>query len=304
VITMSPGAGALLLLVSLSWACDQADEPVVRPKPKQLRQAAPPPALEHSLAAKVPLPNAPSARPAADGAMLERSEHGKFHLTFEPVDQCMVSFRRLGGELHRSFLVPDCVAGTPGLSQPEGVARAGELALPYRGDGNVEYHLFRIATARGGNAAPGSDYWMVVVSGADTWTKRLGGSETLVGAIQPGPPRVLVLEHVPTTTALGARYVVTPQKVTASIVPQLVSRVVSTKTRKLEGSLEAGSHADNFRPYLDVSGETVGIDEAGSCALPESPQGQKVKMSVEVTTFSDGRTSTKCLTLSPSGAAK
>jgi hypothetical protein len=66
----------------------------------------------------------------------------------------------------------------------------------------------------------------------------------------------------------------------------------------LFGDLSGGFHASNWRPVVATEGKYTAIDDKGRCALPDvGEQYGRVLMKVEVTTWSDGRTHVKCLSV-------
>lgn len=94
----------------------------------------------------------------------EPSVYAKFALTSEDEYSCRVSLRLASGSELRLFVVPDCSVEVPSLSRLEAAPRVGNVELPFVAPNGDEFHVFQIASARGGNATAAVDYWVEVTS--------------------------------------------------------------------------------------------------------------------------------------------
>jgi hypothetical protein len=76
--------------------------------------------------------------------------------------------------------------------------------------------------------------------------------------------------------------------------------VVSKATRVLEGEVEAGYHVTNFQPSIHVGQDVLLIDDPGPCKFPAPGEPTRTaRMNAEITTWSDERTTLRCLKLTP-----
>jgi hypothetical protein len=211
---------------------------------------------------------------------------------------CHVSVRLDAGSQVRLFSVPDCSGDVLGMNLVEATQRVGSVELPFVAPNGDEFHVFDIAAARGGNAVDATDYWVAVVRPTEAWGKGIDAEALSVANHSDGAPAALVLEQPATTTASGQRYSVTFRSVKQTELPKLASSIRSRETRDLYGELSGGFHASNWLPVVTGEGKVTAIDEKGRCALPEiGKEYGDVTMAVEVTTWSDGRTHVKCLSL-------
>lgn len=240
----------------------------------------------------------------------ESSKYGRFEMLVDTQDRtsanatnpsCRVSFRHASGRTTPLFVAPDCIGDVVGMNLIGAADRVGGLALPALGSGGEEFHLFEVASARGGNAVVATDYWAVVVRPEDAWaTSRPFASGGLTnGKIAQS---ALVADEPPTTTAAGARYAVTFGSVSKSPLAILPSSVVSKGNRVLIGRIGGGSHADGFRRTIETGtgpqSTTMIIDDNGPCPLDSfTNEGSPVRMTAEVTKWSDGRTVVKCISI-------
>ncbi len=194
------------------------------------------------------------------------------------------------------FIVPDCIGDVLGMNLLEATQRVGTLELPFVASNGDEFHVFEIASARGGNASGATDYWVAVVRPTEAWAKSIDAEDLSVATRSGGAPAALVLEQPATTTAPGQRYSVTFRNVKQTQLPKLPSSIRSRETRDLYGELNGGFHYTNWLPVVLGEGKETVIDDRGRCALPDvGEQYGDVTMKVEVTTWSDGRTEVKCL---------
>lgn len=307
-VTPSATASSLALFPALPPA--PALQPVPAPTPTPAPAPAPDPAaaLAAALASAAPPPfaPAPTADPSAAPTMLavpaEPSRYGKFELTVTAKGECQVSFRRTGRSTVAAFAIPDCGGDMLGVDKLAAAPRVGALTFPAVSADGDEFHLFSIATARGGNAVSGSDSWAVVVRNNDLWatSDAFADGELTVASLPSGTPAHLVLEAPATTTQAGARYTVTFGQATKTDLPKVASWVVSKKTQVLAGQLAGGYHATGFLPSISVDGSNTVVDDNGSCTLPAVGQAAGlVQMTAEVATWSDGRTTVKCISVVP-----
>jgi len=225
----------------------------------------------------------------------EPSKYGRFELRevdgADHVSACRVSFRHDHGKTTSLFVVPDCNSQGFGVG---GAEKVHDLAL---GPGGEELHLFLIATARGGNWTANQDYWAVVVRPDDAWgtSQPLKSAElettTLTGAR-------FTLEQAPTTTTKGTRWTVGFGAASLETVPVLPSHVVSKATRVFIGGIQLDTMVSRQKPVIvSSSGDPTLIDKEGTCQLTFG--NTSMRMTAEVATWSDGRTTVKCLSISP-----
>ncbi len=167
------------------------------------------------------------------------------------------------------------------------------LSLPVVDSDGAEYHLFNIAGARGGNASAAIHYWAVVVRPDGAVWASGNFSMTEPTAARPDKGSGLTLEERVTTTSSGARYAIVFGSLSRTTLPMLPSSVVSKEARVLVGQVEGGYHGDNWRRRV----QGVAIDDDSAC--PFLQNARAVRASVEVTKWSDGRTTVKCLLAIP-----
>jgi hypothetical protein len=174
------------------------------------------------------------------------------------------------------------------------------LPLPAVGSDGDEFHLFEIATARGGNGVSGNDYWAVVVRPAAVWAtgQPFADGQLLAAQLMTSVPTTLVVEEPATTTAAGARYTVKFGATSKVVLPMLPSSVVSKTTTVLVGDLQGGFHASSYRPFVSVGDKWTLIDDNGSCRVPALGEDMgQVRLSAEVSKWTDGRMTLKCLSI-------
>lgn len=235
-------------------------------------------------------------RPVAD----EPSAYGKFVLTVQgkDADSCHVSLRLSSGREVSLFVAPGCSGDVPGMDLIGADAKIGSVRLPFVAPTGDEFHVFDIASARGGNASDAVDYWVTVVRSTEAWSTSIEAAMLAVASRSDGAPATLVLEEPASTTDAGQRYTVSFRSATRTLLPKLPSTIRSRETRNLFGDLSGGFHASDWRPAVAGEGKVTAIDDKGRCALPEvGQQYGDVAMQVEVTTWSDGRTRVKCLSV-------
>jgi hypothetical protein len=228
---------------------------------------------------------------APPGLGAGHSSFGQFETVVGAANQCQTAFVHTSGKRTHLFYVPDCIGKTPGSDILGPVARVGELNFPARDAEGNEFHLFEIATARGGNAVAGSDYWVAVIRSNLAWAPLtpVAVGELKAASVESG---TLVLSIPPTTTQSGSRAEVTFGAVKNASLPMRASSALSVTKRELVGEFQGGSHADNFHHSV----QDVFIDDDGQCAINEiAMQGVTFHVTVEVTKMSDGRTTVKCI---------
>jgi hypothetical protein len=136
----------------------------------------------------------------------ELTRYGRFFLecASEPYvwNRCEASLVAVSGKRTRLFSVPDCMkSGGPGITVP-----GGALHTPAVARDGTEFHVFDIAAARGGNAAPGQESWGVVVTKDAAWAGKIMGEDDSccvrfeTARVIEGPPPRLVVTQEPTTT--------------------------------------------------------------------------------------------------------
>ena len=76
-------------------------------------------------------------------------------------------------------------------------------------------------------------------------------------------------------------------------LPSLPSSIVSKGTRVMPGVI--GEHHRSGTHWIKVGANVVNIDEDGSCPLALFVDGPPVRMTADVTKFSDGREVVKCI---------
>lgn len=236
-----------------------------------------------------------AGRPGFAEMPQEVSAYGRFEFVLRGED-CDVNFRHASGKLSPLFSVGDC-SGTITLAAER---KIGDLTLPSKTTTGDEFHLFSIPTLRGGNADPSSQYWAVVARKDGVWATSDGfqAIEFDGGTLVPGPKSILSLEESPTTTSTGVRYLITFGAIRSVNLPKLPSSVLAKTEKTFVGELLGGFHSTNWRPRLATADDEIQIDEHGSCRMPEIAESVgTVEMRAEVTTWSDGRSEVRCLSL-------
>jgi hypothetical protein len=231
---------------------------------------------------------------AARPVQSEPSSYGKFDVL--PVHSaCAVSFTLTGGKPRMLFTVPDCTAGLARLNAEESAGRAG---LPSTSDSGEELHVFSIPTARGGNAVPGSDFWVVVVRRRSVWSAKAPFESVGLDSLTASSTRraVFTLQKDATTVSEGLRWAVSFGGVKKSRIPRVPSTIVSKAKRTYVGELNGGYHVTGWRPSLRMGEDLLVIHEDGKCKLPKaSEEVGRVELEAEVTRWSDGREVVRCL---------
>lgn len=241
-------------------------------------------------------PGAPSSGERRVGE--EPSAYGKFAVTVRDADACHVSLRLSAGSEVPLFVVPDCSGDVVGMNLIGATRNVGSIQVPFVAPNGDEFHVFEIASARGGNATDANDYWIVVARSGEAWSTHIEASVLGAASRADTPTPSLVLEEPATTTAAGQRYSVSFRNAARTELPKIPSTIRSREIRDLAGELSGGYHASNWRPVVSGEGKQTPIDDKGRCALPDVGQQRgDVIMKVEVTTWSDGRTQVKCLSV-------
>ncbi len=230
----------------------------------------------------------------------EPSVYGRFEMQVNPRSDCVLSFRESSGKRRPVTRVPDCGGEWPGIDVVGGVRRVGGVSLPIVTPHGDEFHLFEIASARGGNASAAFEYWAVVVRSGGVWATRSlsGADEVSVVHVEDGPPSKVIFEEPATTTEEGARFAVQFGQAEVTTLPKRPSWIVSRKKLVLVGQLQGGFHYTSWRPAV-VADQTTILDEDGPCKLPAlgviDEDAPPSRVTVEVATWSDGRKTVKCL---------
>jgi hypothetical protein len=193
------------------------------------------------------------------------------------------------------FTVQDCADG--GLADLAAVGHVGALEFPLSASDGQEFHLFSIATARGGNAVASNDYWLAALTPEGAWGAFITSADPLRAEFKDP---VLILEQPSTTTSEGERVSISSRRIEPTPLPRLPSRIVSQRTEIRFGLLSRGYHATNWRPVLSEEKRQTIIDHDGPCRLPETgaPETQ-VEVTVSVAKWSDGRTELTCVAVRP-----
>jgi hypothetical protein len=229
--------------------------------------------------------------------------YGKFEVGHVQ-STCAVSFTVTGKKARVLFTVPDCTAD--GLARLSAVESAGAAVLPAMAASDEELHVFSIATARGGNAAAGDDFWVVVVRRKGVWSGRAALQSRGLDSVTTSSTRraVFTLEQNATTVSEGIRWTVSFGDVKKKRIPRIPSTVVSRATRTYVGELSGGHGVTGGRPSLRVGEQLVVIHEDGECKLPRvSEDVGRVELDADVTRWSDGREVVRCLALRRATAA-
>jgi hypothetical protein len=227
----------------------------------------------------------------------EPSTYGKFRSTFRQDESCLISITMQSGKTIDLFTVPDCTEDA--VVRLAALGRVDQLDFPLRASDGQEFHLFSIATARGGNAVATDDYWVAVLKPEKAWGDFVTSVENLHAAFKDEPSPQLILEEPATTTAAGERASISFSRIDRAVFARLPSNIVSTKTETLTGTLAGGFRATDWRPTLDVVGrKTIVIERRGPCKLPELGDDElEVEMTLTTDAWSDGRTETTCVSV-------
>jgi len=252
------------------------------------------------IAASRPSSAAELEPPSAHKAPMEvpLSRYGRFEVTLGADSECVVAYNLEKRRPRILFSVPRCDGDMPGMNTLDATDMLEAVKFPVVGTNGDEFHLFQIQSLRGGNAFPGgNDYWVVVVRANDVWSAELPQGQLGVARL-PDQGGALVLEDHATTTEEGTRCTVLFGTAKTEVLPVLPSHTVGTQTRTVDGELFGGFHATHYQPVLQAASEELIIDDPGKCSLPEvGAEGGKVRMTVSVTTWSDGRTQVRCLSV-------
>lgn len=241
---------------------------------------------------------------AARDVRQELSPHGRFQMRIvEPSKgggspECHVSFVRHQGPSTPLFVVPGCIGDVPGMNIVGVVESLGEVRFPIT-QGAVSFHLFSIASARGGNATEAIDYWAVTITADGIWSQFLLSGEPTLARITGLEPPSLIIEEPATSTTIGQRLTVQFGRLSKVDLPKLPSWVVGRSERELIGTLSGGFGYTNLRPLL-IEGpdrETI-IDEDGRCKLPDVGEDWgRARLRASFTNWNDGRTVVRCLSV-------
>lgn len=232
----------------------------------------------------------------------ELSIRGRFNMTIvEAADErdnpsCHVYFTRPQGPRTPLFVTPDCIGDTPGMNVLGAVDRIGDVRFPIT-QGAVEFHMFRIASARGGNALEGSDYWVVTITNDGIWSHFVTSGEPRIGRVLETPSPSLIIEEPATTMSAGARFTIRFGSLSKAVLPKLARWVVDRSTELRVGDLFGGYGYTRYRPVLiEPSRRETVIDEDGPCKLPDTGDDWgNVRLRASFTTWNDGSTTVRCL---------
>jgi hypothetical protein len=245
--------------------------------------------------------------PPAGVKLLRRSHYGQFRMHVGRREgakahegpRCGVSFISESLETTPLFTEDDCTGAfdAPKVSEVGPTEQIGSVAFPFLSPGGDEFHVFEILAVRGGNALPGSEYWVVVVRKDKVWASSLGYlirdlTQAKILAESLETPATLVLEEPPTTTAAGEQYTVNFGHISKLELPIIPSTVTSKHTRRVHGGLVLQARGAVLAP--DDIHLLVDINDEGTCQLTPF-YGSDVWLTIEETTWSDGRTAWKCL---------
>lgn len=236
-------------------------------------------------------------RPAKGGAVSieEPSRYGRF-VGRRSGDSLEVGFQRPGDKVQPLFTAGYSDPGIPGALMPE--REIGAFRFPAE-RGGTEFHLFMQGS--GGNAVPDVTYWAVVIDGQRAWaTRGLDAPNVFDRAeIFPnGPALALAIE--PTIHREGVMHTVTLGQVTTRDLPKKERKITGTRTVTLVGELTGGFHYTDWKPTLEVGKETYIID-AGPKGDLERLANRKVRMRVEIKSYTDGGRHVTCLSVGPAG---
>lgn len=239
------------------------------------------------------------AGPAAAGAGTGwPSAYGKLVLQHKN-DTCTVTFKPTSGTAKEVLSVEDC--SPDGLAGLESVQKAGATQFPAKASNGDEFHLFAIATARGGNACDGYDYYAIVVHEKDAWATKevLGGCTELtdVKLETQDKKAALVAKVKPTPDMEGAVYTVTFGKLETKKLPKVVRTVKSTKEVTMVGKLNSGGHFSNYMPFIELPKDRQFIiHQAGKCNL-DAVADTLVELKASQVLYTDGSSDVTCLSV-------
>jgi len=233
------------------------------------------------------------------------SAYGKLVLTHKD-DTCTVTFKPTSGAAKEILSVGEC--SPDGLAGLASVEKAGTTRFPAKAPNGDEFHLFAIATARGGNACDGSDYYAVVVHEKDAWATKevLGGCTELtdVKLETQDKKAALVARVKPSPDMEGAVYTVTFGKVETKKVPKVVRTVKTTKEVMIVGKLNSGGHFSNFMPFIELPKDRQFlIHQAGKCNL-DAVADTVVELKASQVLYTDGSSEVTCLSVGKAKAKK
>ena len=231
----------------------------------------------------------------------EPSRYGKFNMV-KGKDSCKVSYAStIGKQLTTPLFASEQCSSTtelPGLYSIGAEVKVGSVEFPFLAPNGDEFHLFSIATAGGGNACAGSDYWAVVVNGDNIWvTKSLfGGCESMTKAKVSEKEGKTIVSFV---SDVGTSYLVSMGRL-ETVVPKKKARSIkSTNKYLLAGELTPeGPRYARELPILTVDAKTEYIiDYPGDCPFSSFEDGDLVQMTVSYRLWSDGISDLTCLSL-------
>lgn len=209
-------------------ACGQPSAPPRTSTPPVAHEARAPqePSAPAAGDSTSPAPTTPRAAASEGGSIPapirvedERSAYGKFRQTFrEADDSCLISVVLELGEQVDLLTVPDCIDNVIAALHP--VQRVGNLEFPVRASDGQEFHLFAIATARGGNAIATDDYWVIVLKPKSGWGAFVSSAEFTHAEFFDRALPELILEQPATTAAEGERVTIHPEQIRRSVLPQ------------------------------------------------------------------------------------
>jgi hypothetical protein len=257
------------------------------------------------------------ARPCCRRPADEPSKYGHFEFTVDSAAtdsgaaaECRFVFRHSSGQSTPLFSTTagDCAYAAHGVDDSDNllnvgtgtlgaVNRVGQIQLPSINTNGDEFHLLSIASARGGNASYGNDYWAVVIRSGSAWSTATPFVFDRAFAVANGSAGGLVLVDPATTTRAGVACVVTFGLITTTDLPLLPSWVVSKWTRLLVGKNEGSYHLTNWHHAIRIGdSELIVIDDEGTCDLAHATS-SSIRLTVEMSQWSDGRRTTRCIKL-------
>jgi hypothetical protein len=225
----------------------------------------------------------------------EPSRFGKFELT-EEGGSCTLKFRSTSNQVTNLLSVDACSRHSP-LMQ---LRQVREKDFPLTSSGGVEFHLFSISTARGGNACDGDNYWAVVVSAKRVWATSKSFADCAdvrdaeVNLIDdPDRPSLRFVQAANPPYWAGTEYEISTAGVRKTKQP--MPEPESEETEIIEGKLGPGWRGAERTIKFANDEPNFDITEKGKCDLDSISDDTPVKMTVKTRTWKDDRKSTMCV---------
>jgi hypothetical protein len=227
----------------------------------------------------------------------ELSKYGKFEVTLSDNGSCKISLNSPTQGKVELIALEDCIS----VSANE---RLGTALFPAVTADGTEFHIFSISSlATMGNAC-GSDELdlFIVLAPNKAWELFASGycrslEEASLSTTANGP--TLVLKQSPSSTSEGLLMEVWMGGSSEKTLPKLAHTVLSSKAQTLIGTLSSPIHATQYKPYIEVAGEFIPIEEA-SCKL-EPYYEQLVELSIRQELLKDGTTENICTSVKRKG---